>query len=399
MTHGKRYSLVTPWYGHFAGGAEVAARSFAEQLAARGCDVEVLTTCCRSPYESWWKDSLPRGEEQLGGVTVRRFPVNAHGEEAFHKLNRRLAYSDLNADEQRDYVLHCINSDALVEYARERTENRTVIALPYTQGLVYSVLQALSGRGCLLGCLHDEPQLRWVTTSEMLALSRRILFLTEEEKSLAIRNYGPSLGRTVVESPVVGVGVELPDGVHEMLANREPVDAILARHQLERPYFVYIGRKEVAKNVVQLVEHFRAYRSHGGRAELIFLGGGDASLVPAADGIRDLGFVPELDKYALLSRALGLINLSDNESFSLVMMEAWLCAVPVIASSNCAVTSAHCLRSRGGVAIASEEEFVTALGHLDTDEVRQAMGACGQRYTRARYSWNHVVDNLLRGAA
>ncbi len=392
--------FVTPWYGHFAGGAEAAARSFAEQLARRGWNVEVLTTCCRDPYSSWWQNTLPEGIEQLNGVTIRRFPVNADGEHIFHQLNSKNITTGLTDEtEQLAFVNHSINSDALIEYATQHTAGQLVIALPYTQGLVYSLVQALAGHVCVMSCLHDEPQLYWSTTGNMLASSRRVFFLTEEEKSLAIRHYGVSAGRRLVESPVVGVGCELPDGIEQLLGDEQQVDSLVEELDLPPHYFVYLGRKDVGKNVPQLVQNFRTYLAQGGRAHLLFLGGGMAELVPNDIGMRDLGYLPEDQKFAILSRSLGLINLSENESFSLAIMEAWLCNVPVVVSANCEITAAHCLKSGGGVAVTSQTEFVTMLRTLESDVLRRAMGTAGNYYTKQHYSWDSVIDRLLRGAA
>ncbi len=392
--------FVTPWYGEFAGGAEAAVRSFAEQLVRRGWNVEVLTTCCRDPYASWWQDAVSPGVEQLNGVTVRRFPVNPEGENPFHELsvkNNSLGLSD--AAEQNSFVVNSINSRALIEYAYKHTAGKVVIALPYNQGLVHSLVTELEGRVCVMSCLHDEPQFYWSTTGKMLAASRRLLYLTEEEKSLAIRHYGSTTGRPLVESPVIGVGTELPDGIEELLSHDSQVDAQVEHLSLPPNYFVYLGRKDVGKNVPLLVQNFKAYRAQGGQAHLLFLGGGVGELVPSEIGIRDLGYLSEKQKFSVLARSRGLINLSDNESFSLAIMEAWLCGVPVVVSANCEITTAHCLKSGGGVAIKSQTEFVTIIRTLESEPLRQALGAAGKRYARKHYSWDSVIDRLLRGAA
>ncbi len=392
--------FVTPWYGHFAGGAEVAARSFSEQLSRRGWKVEVLTTCCRDPYSSWWQNTLPEGTEQLNGVTVRRFPVNIEGEQVFHELNAKHITTGLTEEsEQVAFVNHSINSDALVEYAARHTAGQLVIALPYTQGVVHALVTALAGRVCVMSCLHDEPQMYWSTTGNMLAASRQMFFLTAEEKTLAIRHYGVMMGRRLVESPVVGVGTELPEGIERLLSDETRVDSLLEELDLPANYFVYLGRKDVGKNVPLLVRNFKAYLAQGGQAHLLFLGGGVPELVPNDTGMRDLGFLSEDQKFAVLARSQGLINLSENESFSLAIMEAWLCGVPVVVSANCEITSAHCLKSGGGVAVTSQTEFVTMLRALESNELRRALGTAGGRYARQQYSWDSVIDRLLRGAA
>ena len=68
-----RVTYVVPRYGlEIVGGAESAARLFAEGLVARaGWDVDVLTTCALDA--STWVDAYEPGEVDINGVRVRRF--------------------------------------------------------------------------------------------------------------------------------------------------------------------------------------------------------------------------------------------------------------------------------------------------------------------------------------
>ena len=130
---------------------------------------------------------------------------------------------------------------------------------------------------------------------------------------------------------------------------------------------------------------------------MIFLGGGDTNLVPKEEWFIDLGFISEEDKYSILSQSLGLINLSEKESFSIVIMEAWLCGVPVIDSGNCAVTTAHCRKCEGGIPISNSDEFLSALKMLEDPVKRESLATLGKRYTIYNYSWDKVLDRFVRG--
>lgn len=206
MSQPLAFTFVTPWYHHFSGGAEVAIRLYAEQLDQRGFDVEILTSCCRGPYESWWKNTLPEGRDQINGITVRRFPIDPQGEAVLSRLDARRSKGEtLDDASQREYVRHMFNSPTLIEYARHNTVGRMIIAAPYPFGMVNQLATELAGRVSLMSCLHDEPWLAWVTTRDTLAASQRMLYLTEEEKSLAVRHFGREVGRSLVESPVTGL--------------------------------------------------------------------------------------------------------------------------------------------------------------------------------------------------
>jgi glycosyltransferase involved in cell wall biosynthesis len=389
-------TFVTPWYGYFAGGAEVAGRSLAEQLVKIGFSVQVLTTCCRCPFDNWWLNTLPAGVENINGVTVRRFSVDQQGESFYHEVNYRII-NRMKVDEghQRQFIQNSINSKELIDYANANTKDHLVIGMPFTQGLIYSLIQTLAGRASLLPCFHNEPQLRWITTAETLDKSQKIFFLTEEEKTLAIQHFGHRFGRKIVESPVIGVGVELPDNIQSLINEYTRKD-ILSKYNLPEKFFVYVGRKDIGKNILSLINYFRYYLANDGEAILVFLGGGDTSLVPTEKGFIDLQFIPEEDKYLVISQALGLINLSQNESFSLVLMEAWLCETPVVVHQDCEVTAGHCQKSKGGIAISSKEEFNAALNTLNCPDTNKKLAILGKYYVHSNYSWTSVLEHFLR---
>jgi glycosyltransferase involved in cell wall biosynthesis len=118
--------------------------------------------------------------------------------------------------------------------------------------------------------------------------------------------------------------------------------------------------------------------------------------VPTEKGFIDLQFIPEEDKYLVISQALGLINLSQNESFSLVLMEAWLCETPVVVHQDCEVTAGHCQKSKGGIAISSKEEFNAALNTLNCPDTNKKLAILGKYYVHSNYSWTSVLEHFLR---
>nr|MDQ3641969.1 hypothetical protein [Actinomycetota bacterium] len=74
MSRQGKLAFVPSRYGaDVVGGAETVMREQAHGLAERGWEVEVLTTCARDHYT--WANDYPAGVEQVGAVTVRRFPA------------------------------------------------------------------------------------------------------------------------------------------------------------------------------------------------------------------------------------------------------------------------------------------------------------------------------------
>src|SRR5260370_32222213 len=69
----KKIIIVTPWFGRFAGGAELLARGMAREFNERGVPTMVFTTCSLSPYDSWWQDHYQPGIYDVEGIETRRF--------------------------------------------------------------------------------------------------------------------------------------------------------------------------------------------------------------------------------------------------------------------------------------------------------------------------------------
>jgi glycosyltransferase involved in cell wall biosynthesis len=386
----KKIIIVTPWFERFAGGAELLARGMARELNKRGITTMVFTTCSLSPYDSWWEDHYRPGVYDVAGIETRRFATGkdrARYDAVIRKLNRE---ANLKARDEQDFFDYGINSgdlvDALAEYVDGDYE---IIALPYFHGLTNSVINKYPGKISLVPCFHDEPQFYWATTETLLRNAKHIFFNSADEKQLTIGQYGQKVGRRIVESVVAGVGVELPAGSEQQEAISVP---------LPDSYFVYAGRKEVGKNVPRLCQWFKGYVEKFQRdTKLVFIGGGDKSLVPASDQFIDFGFVSEATKQQIIGGSKGVINLSENESFSIVIMEGWLFGVPAVVSAGCAVTKNHVRRCNGGLFVASNDEFALALKYLeDHKTVRDLLARNGQQYLAREFSFDAVLAKYLQ---
>ena len=150
-------SFVIPWYGReIPGGAEAECRGVAENLAARGVPVEVLTTCLHSHGRSWDADFHSPGESRENGVLVRRFPIDRRNAELFNLLNRRLLAGQLLPPRQEKAFLdNMVNSRALYHFISE-AKNRLFLPLPYLFSTTWMTARLAPDRTAPLTCLHDE---------------------------------------------------------------------------------------------------------------------------------------------------------------------------------------------------------------------------------------------------
>ena len=383
-----KLTFVIPWYGtDVTGGAETEARKTAEGLQRlAGLEVEVLTTCVQDFHSDWSVNSRPEGLEWVNGIPVRRFPVRARNTKAFDAVNLRLMHNlPLTAAEEAVYMREMIHSPAMYAFIRNHGEGRIFLFIPYMFGTTYAGSALHPDRSVLIPCLHDESYAYLSYYREMFRRVRGSAFLTQTELNLAQRLY-----EMQADAPVLVRGGV--DTAFESNAER-----FVAKYGLKH-FLLYVGRKEAGKNVPLLIDYFAQYkRQYGGDLCLVLVGKGAVEIPPdRRHDILDLGFLPEQDKLDAYAAALALCQPSLNESFSIVMMEAWLAGTPALVHANCAVTREHCLEANGGLFFADTEEFAETVELLQgVPALRQDLGVQGRRYVLRHFTREAVVANYL----
>jgi glycosyltransferase involved in cell wall biosynthesis len=364
-----RVAIVTGRYGgDFAGGAERSVQIIAETLHSGGHAVEVFTTCSHAPAGG---TNASRPGTAEGGILIHRFPLDPADRETEQCL-----------------VASLPRSKALLEALRQReTQIDHIIVGPYLSGLTLAVARAFPQKTVLLPCFHDEPPARLRAWHEAYERVAGILYHTPEEQELA-------QGRLGLNHPYAAV-------VGTFLDQRDAASAKgRADTLIKGRYVVYCGRYLSEKGVTTLLDHARRYTArHPGRFTFIFVGEGPVA-IPREPWARDLGFLPEARKRAVLAGADALVQLSRNESLSLVALEAWAEGTPVMAHAGCTVLAGHLRRSGGGCAVEGYEGFARVLNDLWRQPERwQAMGRQGQAYVRAVYGSRQALlaglENVL----
>lgn len=401
----KPLAIVIPWFGaELKGGAEQQAFQFATRLAARGVNVEVLTTCCRSFQDDWATNHLPPGVTEEHGLAVRRFPVGARDSVAFDQVNAKLlaltpddlraGVSPVDARDAEIFSTQNINSPALLEHLRAHGDAyQAFIFIPYMFAPTTEGLPLVAARAFLQPCLHDEPAAYFPVVENLFHRARSILFNSDGERELAARLYG---GASVFpRSVVVGEGIERAAFSKQQLAGALPAEL-----RAGAPFVLYLGRRDETKNTDLLVRAYHCFKeraaavSPASQLKLVLAGAGEHSYDERERGILDLGLVSEETKAALLYACRALFQPSRNESFSRALMEAWSYgARPVAAHRECLATSIAVERAQGGWLAATEDEWAETFAHVAsaTDVELAEMGARGRRYADEHADWDKVI--------
>jgi glycosyltransferase involved in cell wall biosynthesis len=308
----------------------------------------------------------------------------------------------VDANLQEAFFLQGLNSSALVDFVADLPACIPVLAGPYFQALVPCLVNGCPGRVTVMPAFHDEPELRWAPIQRMVSNARGFLFLSDEEKALAIRVHGAHGGRRLVEAPISGLGMALPGGLSAPEALEEASLRATIRLGLPERYFLYCGRIEEAKGLDYLLPWYRRWSqlraaSREEAIPLVLVGGGNPRVVPDSPEFLHVGFIGVAEKFAVMRGAIGLINPSRMESFSYVVMESWLTGRPVIVPAQCEVTSGHVRRSKGGLAFGDEVSFDAVLDTLLDEKECRRLGESGRAYVSRNYAWPDVLDRVLAG--
>ena len=386
MADRRRLAFVPPRYGDdVVGGSEAVMREAAHGLAARGWDVEVITTCVRDHFT--WANEYPEGVFDYGGVRVRRFPVVHDATRGVtHEAMQRIQLGlPVPPEDELAWVSGPFRAPGLFHHLLEHAGSfRAVLFSPYLFWSTFVGTVAAPERAIVVPCLHDEPAAWLSVLRPVLARPAQVWFLSEPEHALAHR-----LGPVAPEHSVVGSGVPVPSGY-------DP-EAFKTRHGLKDPFVLYAGRREQMKGWDDLLAAYtRAVTRFGVDVDLVTVGVGDV-VPPAevADRVVDLGFLPAADIGDAFAAAAAYLQPSPHESFSRTVMEAWLAGTPVIATALGDVVRWHCERSGAGLAYADEYELAECLALVtDAPDVLRRMAARGREYVLRNYTWDAVLDRM-----
>ena len=185
---------------------------------------------------------------------------------------------------------------------------------------------------------------------------------------------------------VAGEGVPVPE--------RYDPEGFRSRHGLgDRTFVLYGGRREGAKGWQNLLDGFaQAVRKEDLDLHLVTFGVGEVvPPVDIADRVVDLGFLSDEDRDDAMAAAAAYVQPSALESFSRMVMEAWLAGTPVIANRAGAVVRWHIERSDAGLLYDDDAELEQCLRLVvDAPDAVRALAKPGATCARALHLAGHA---------
>lgn len=391
----KKIGFVIPWYADgIPGGAEMELREVAGHLHSAGVRLEILTTCVKEFGSDWSVNYYKDGDDSTAnGITIKRFKVKKRDTEAFDAVNAKLMRkAPISPEEEDIFLSEMVNSPDLYKYISEHGDDYSLfVFIPYMFGTTYNGAKIFPEKSVLIPCFHDEGYAYMKRFKELFPKTAGMIFNARPEAELAQRLYGFEESGT--KTIVMGIGMDtgiIPDPA-----------AFREKFKINERFILYAGRKDEGKNVHTLVKYYSEYiKRHETDLRLVLIGGGEIELPPAlvkSGRIVDLGFVDRQDKYNAQGAAEFLCQPSMNESFSLVIMESWLCGRPVLVHENCPVTRNFVSESNGGLYFGNYFEFEGCADYiLNHKNTAWLMGSNGKNYVKKNFDWDVIVDKYKK---
>lgn len=362
------------------GGPVVAVHGLARALAARGHDVEVMTTNADGSGSSDVPLNVPVRRD---GVTVRYFAPAAmrrvfRAPEMSPALRATIATFDL-------VHIHQMYHWPAWMAARLARANK----VPYV----------VSPRGMLVRELIERrnylAKSAWISMFDRPSLEKAWAIHATSELEQA------ELQRFQFDLPPV---TTIPNGVDEPLPvpAKDAVAADLAAATAERPYILYLGRLNWKKGLERLIRAFAGTAS----GALVIAGPDEeqhcrrlAALAQELGVSGRLHIVPRLidsaEKEYLFAHARGFVLPSYSENFGNTVIEAMRRGVPVITTPQVG-TADVVRRSGGGIVTGGEPEALSyALARfINHPALARSMGAAGRSHATAHFGWPDVAERM-----
>jgi glycosyltransferase involved in cell wall biosynthesis len=233
---------------------------------------------------------------------------------------------------------------------------------------------------------HPEGAFHVGWVRQMFEHADTVLCLAHEEADLVASVHGCGDRVRLVPAPVEPIDPPA----------RAAIDEALGRWGLdEGGYAIVVGRIDPAKgsdDAIRFAQHYQ--RRIDPAFRLVVVGPGGA--LERLDAVIPTGFVDDDTLVGLVAGAGVLLQPSYMESFSLILMEAWLLERPALIQGRSRVLAGHADRSGGGLTYEDYADFEVAMTALRrSPELVRTLGQRGRDYVRRTFSWDAVAPAFL----
>jgi glycosyltransferase involved in cell wall biosynthesis len=171
-----------------------------------------------------------------------------------------------------------------------------------------------------------------------------------------------------------------------------------------RPYIIFLSRRHFKKGLDYLAEAFGQFCQKNSEIDLVVVGPDDGERAPFECRINRLGIRPRVHitgplygqkKYMALLGALCFCLPSRQEGFSMAIIEAMSCGLPVIVTKNCHFPEIQQFGC-GEVVELDANAIAAALERTIQDEQnRKTIGQAAKKFVLSRYTWSKIAVRTI----
>lgn len=380
-----KIAIVVQRYGrNVIGGSETLARLLSEHLA-KYFEIEVLTTCAKE--HTTWENAFQPGTETYNSVVVRRFRNDAVRGENFDRLFGRLIFSKDSTTILDEIELQKIQGPYcpdLLNYIRVKSDEYDLfIFVTYLFFSTFFGLLTVPEKSILIPTAHNERSIYLDIFKTTFRIPKGMIFLSEGEQKFVHSQFR----NTYIPYKTIGIGTDIIEGNNINFRKL---------YNINFPFVVYLGRIEEIKGVPKLIEFFLRYKDENPSDLKLVLIGEKSIYIPKHRDIVYLGTLTEFDRLNALKSAELLLQPSQYESFSLVLLESWSQSTPVLVNGYSDVLKGHCTQSNGGLYYTNYLEFAESMNLLMNDsQLRGKLGKNGYEYVKQKYSWDKIEQKYV----
>lgn len=402
----EKIAFVIGLYGEEVnGGAEKHCKMLAEHLVSH-YSVEVLTSTTSNyvTFEPFYTE----GTDYLNKIKVTRFRCNPFDPKVHEKARkkgrlgrkiRRLLFKtgiltplanlfsrwSIGLEKELEILKsHGLYSERLIQYVRQHYEDyKVIVLLSYPNPNFYFINELIPEKCLLIPTAHNEGDIFRSFHTHLFTTVRHIAFNTETEEELCRSIFGNKMSK----SSILAVGIDLAEPAGK--------EYIYQKFHLPQRYILYFGRISEVK-INKLIAWFLDYKRITKDDVKLVLTGEVFMDKLSHDEIIYTGFVTESEKTALIQHCQLVVNPSDKESLSLLLLETMSLGKPALVNGASEVMRQHSLKS--GYAVEhylSKSEFIKKMtlmliGSVDDQKIREK----AMQYVKENYAWDVIVGRF-----
>lgn len=232
----------------------------------------------------------------------------------------------------------------------------------------------------------EDRYYHWRDFYDAFATADRVLAFPEESRRAFFDKVGAhSVG-------IAGGGLNAADFEPEFIARGR--EAFARLHRRERPFVLVLGRKTAAKNYAMTVQACQRLNASGMGVDVVLIGPDDDGAPLSGEGVYYYGPQPREVVVGALSQARCLANMSESESFGIVLLESWMAGRPVVARGSTVAFAELVEPGENGYLADSVGELAEQLRrYIDDRDLADRHGAVGRELARG-FGWDGLADRL-----